>query len=236
MNLILLESDEVSVDGKSARVTGRRARHIAEVLRAEAGSVLRVGVIDGQIGEAHVSSCDGEAVEFTLHLGQRPPEPLTITLLLALPRPKAFRRVLQSVTAMGVKRVVLLNTARVEKSYWESPMLAPDAIREQLVLGLEQSVDTRLPVVEMCRRFKPFVEDELTELAADSLGLTAHPGALAVCPRAVAQPITLAIGPEGGFTEYEVQLLADHGMLPISLGERRLRVETVVPALLARLS
>ncbi len=113
--------------------------------------------------------------------------------------------------------------------------LHAEAIAEQLTLGLEQARDTVLPDIILAKRFKPFVEDELPALAAHTRGLIAHPGDHAECPRALSEPVTLAIGPEGGWIPYEVELLSKAGLQPVQLGERILRVETAVPALLARL-
>jgi RsmE family RNA methyltransferase len=158
-----------------------------------------------------------------------------LTLLLALPRPKMLKRVLQTVASMGVPKLILLNSYRVEKSFWQTPFLQPEAIREQLILGLEQARDTLLPEVLIEKRFKPFVEDQLGALAQGSLGLVGHPGDYPSCPRAVTQAVTLAIGPEGGWIPYEVEKLAAAGLQPVQLGERILRVETAVTALLARL-
>ena len=146
-----------------------------------------------------------------------------------------LRRVFQTVAAMGVPRIVLVNSYRVEKSFWQTPFLEPEAIREQLILGLEQARDSVLPDIVIEKRFKPFVEDRLPALAAGSLGLVGHPGAYPACPRAVEQPVTLAIGPEGGWIPYEVDKLREAGLQPVQLGERILRVETAVTALLARL-
>ena len=146
-----------------------------------------------------------------------------------------LRRVLQTVSSMGVARLVLLNSYRVEKSFWQTPFLEPAAIREQLILGLEQARDTVLPEVIIEKRFKPFVEDHLPAMAAGTLGLVGHPGELPACPRAVEQAVTLAIGPEGGWIPYEVEKLTAAGLQPVQLGARILRVETAVTALLARL-
>ena len=77
-----------------------------------------------------------------------------------------LKRVLQTVSAMGVARLVLVNSYRVEKSFWQTPFLQPAAIREQLLLGLEQARDTCLPEVSLEQRFKPFVEDRLPQLLA----------------------------------------------------------------------
>ena len=234
MNIVLLdETDFVAVD--RVRLTDRRLRHVREVHRATVGDVLQVGRLDGEMGTGTVVAIDDAALILDVRLDQSPPAPAPVRLLLALPRPKAMRRVLQGVAAIGVKDVVLLNSWRVEKSYWDSPMLAPAAVREQLVLGLEQGGDTRLPRIELRRRFKPFVEDELPALLGDSHGLVAHPLAEEPCPRAVAGHVTLAIGPEGGFIPYEVEALQRAGCRPVSLGPRRLRVEQAVAVLLGRL-
>ncbi|MFB4371572.1 MULTISPECIES: 16S rRNA (uracil(1498)-N(3))-methyltransferase [unclassified Pseudomonas] len=234
MNLLLLEDgDFIAAD--RVRLSGRRLTHLNEVHRAENGDTLRVGRLCGQMGRGQLLQLDTTSAELQVAFDQPPPAKLPITLLLALPRPKMLKRVLQSVSAMGVPRLVLLNSYRVEKSFWQTPFLEPEAIREQLILGLEQARDTVLPEVTIEKRFKPFVEDRLPQLAAGTLGLTGHPGDYPACPRAVEQPVTLAIGPEGGWIPYEVEKLAEAGLQPVQMGERILRVETAVTALLARL-
>jgi len=235
VNLLLLEDGDFVAEGR-ALLRGRRLKHLHEVHRAATGDSLRVGRLGGTMGEGRLLRLDADAAELeVLSLEQSPPAKLPLTLLLALPRPKMLKRVLQTVASMGVPRLVLLNSYRVEKSFWQTPFLDAAAIREELILGLEQARDTVLPEVTIEKRFKPFVEDRLPELAAGSLGLVGHPGAYPACPRAVAQAVTLAIGPEGGWIPYEVDKLQQAGLAPVQLGERILRVETAVTALLARL-
>ncbi|MES2817765.1 MAG: 16S rRNA (uracil(1498)-N(3))-methyltransferase [Pseudomonadota bacterium] len=234
MNLLLLEDgDFIAAD--RVRLSGRRLKHLQEVHRAAVGDSLRVGRLGGLMGSGQLLHLDTEVAELSIELDQPPPDKLPLTLLLALPRPKMLRRVLQTVASMGVPRLILLNSYRVEKSFWQTPFLEPAAIREQLILGLEQARDTVLPQVLIEKRFKPFVEDHLPQLAAGSLGLVGHPGDYPACPRAVEQSVTLAIGPEGGWIPYEVEKLQEAGLQPVQLGARILRVETAVTALLARL-
>jgi len=234
VNLLLLEDgDFIAAD--RALLSGRRLKHLHEVHRAAVGDSLRVGRLDGLMGSGQLLRLDANEAELSVKLDLPAPAKLPLTLLLALPRPKMLRRVLQTISAMGVPRVVLLNSYRVEKSFWQTPFLEPAAVREQLILGLEQARDTVLPEIIIEKRFKPFVEDRLPALAAGSLGLIGHPGDYPACPRAVEQPVTLAIGPEGGWIPYEVDMLHNAGLQPVQLGERILRVETAVTALLARL-
>jgi RsmE family RNA methyltransferase len=236
MNTLLLEPDEVAACGRCVlRPNDRRVHHVRGVHRAAVGDVLRVGVLGGRLGTGRVVRLDDAGLEVDVTLDRAPPAPLPLVLVLAMPRPKVLRRVLQTVTALGVKRLCLIATWRVEKSYWETPWLAAAAVREQLVLGLEQAGDTVLPAVTLHRRFKPFVEDELAGLVAGHRCLLADAAAPVPCPRAVATPVALAIGPEGALTQYEIDAFVARGFEPVSLGPRVLRVEQAVPALVGRL-
>lgn len=234
MNLLLLEAADCVEEGLAV-LSGRRLQHVRDVHRAEAGESLRVGMLNGLTGQGVIERLDTNALHLRFHLTDAPPLKLPLTLLLALPRPKMLKRILQTVAAMGVPHLVLMNSYRVEKSFWDSPWLAPDAIAEQFRLGLEQARDTVLPEVTLARRFKPFVEDDLPALAAGHRCLVAHPVASSPCPVAMTEAAVLAVGPEGGFIPYEVELLQQQGFDSVSLGPRILRVETAVTALLSRL-
>ena len=235
MNLIVLYPDDVTTEGRVV-FAGRRADHVREVHRAGPGESLRVGLLNGMMGTGVVQSVADNRIEMDVTLTQAPPAPLPVTLLLAMPRPKCFRRTIQCATTMGVKRIALFGAYRVEKSYWKSPWLAPDELKAQMILGLEQARDTVLPEITLHPLFKPFVEDEVDTLTRGTRKLVAHPREGAGCPASVVGPVSLAIGPEGGFTEYELGLLMAHGFEPVTLGERILRTEQAVPALLGRVS
>lgn len=236
MNLILLEDVDFTSDSR-VRLGGRRARHISDVHRAKAGDVLRVGRIGGLIGEGRCLRIDETSCELEVAFSAQPPPPLPLTLYLALPRPKFLKKILQTVSSMGVKDIHLINSYRVEKVYWSCEQLEPHAVREALLLGLEQSRDTILPRVHQHRLFKPFVEDELPALVKDTRALVAHPGASTPCPRETSSSTTsLAVGPEGGFIDYEIEKLVQAGFTPVEIGARILKVETAVTALVARLT
>jgi 16S rRNA (uracil1498-N3)-methyltransferase len=234
VNLILLFAHDFITDDK-VRLTGRRLEHVVNVHRAKVGEELVVGVADGKTGRGEVTRLDKDALEMRVTLHAEPPQALPLTLILAVPRPKVLNRVIAGATSLGVKRIFLINSWRVEKSYWKSPRLTDDNLRARAILGLEQARDTMLPAIELRRLFRPFVEDELPAITQESLALVAHPRAARECPRHVAQPVTLAIGPEGGFIEQEVESLERAGFTPVSLGQRILRVETAVAALIGRL-
>ena len=235
MNLILLEPGDFR-SPHHASLGGRRLQHIREILAPSVGQTLRAGILGGQTCSARVIAMTPEQIDLGIELDQRPlPPPLPLTLLLALPRPKVLKRILQGVTAMGVKEIIMVNSWRVDKSYWQSPLLDPSQLREQMILGLEQGQDTILPESHLFQRFKPFIEDSLPQYLCGKVGYLAHPGAGVPCPAAVNAPSLLAVGPEGGFIPYEVERLVAAGLQPIHLGQRTLRVETAVSALLGRL-
>lgn len=230
MNLILL-FDEDFVDDEHVRLTGRRLMHVTHVHRAAVGDTLVVGRLNGRIGSGAVTRLDDDALEMRVTLDREPPAPLPLTLILALPRPKVLNRVLASATSLGVKRIVLINAWRVEKSYWKSPKMSDENLLLQRVLGLEQARDTMLPALEIARLFRPFVES----FVPNGRALVAHPSGARECPRDIRGEVTLAIGPEGGFIAQEVESLERAGFEVVTLGERILRVETAVAALIARL-
>ena len=235
MNLILLFPDDFINDTNRVRLEGRRLRHMLAVHRAFINDEFCVGLAGDRVGTGRVTSLCETALEMEVRLNRTPPPPLPATLVLALPRPKVLRRVLRSVSSMGVKRIILLNAFRVEKSYWQSPFLGEATLKEQLIIGLEQARDTILPEVLLRPLFKPFVEDELPALIHGTLPLVAHPAASAACPRNIGHPVTLVVGPEGGFISYEIELLVSRGFSVVQLGDRILSLETAVPALLSRL-
>jgi len=235
LNVLLFDENDEVAPGR-VRVGARRHRHAREILRAKPGDVLTVGRIGGLLGRGTIVALDDRSLELDVTLEREPPAPLPVTLALALPRPPSLRKVLQQATALGVKRFVLFASARVEKSYWQSTGLEPQALRDQLLLGLEQAVDTVIPEIAFARRFRPFVEDDLPRLARASRILVAHPGPFVRFEAHEKTETVLVIGPEGGLQEHELSRLDAVGATRIGLGPRVLRVETAAVALLARLA
>jgi len=259
MNMLLIDPDD---DGSEAfrdpstlagraRIHGKRAAATRARLAKGAGDRLRVGVLGGPRGEGVIRAIEPTHidVEITLDPADREEPPL-LDLLIAMPRPKQLLRVIHHAVSLGVSRIVIMRTWRVDKSYFESPVLAPvaagasaysdSALRAEVKEALEQVGATLAPSIFVEPLFKPFVEDRLPDLLpAGVRGLVAHPAAERalsdVPPIGRAQRVVLAIGPERGFTDYEVQKLAGAGLAPFHLGARILRVETAVPAAMGQI-
>ncbi|HEX4386173.1 MAG TPA: 16S rRNA (uracil(1498)-N(3))-methyltransferase [Myxococcales bacterium] len=230
MNLLLLRDEDFQPDG-TVRLVGRRLLHAREVLRAAEGDVLRVGRLGGLTGLGTTFKVSDEELLLRVELSDPPPPRPGIELLLAMPRPKALKKVLPAVASLGVDRVVLVNAARVEKSYFSSKVI--DEAFELFCEGLEQARDTRPPELLVRERFRPFVEDELSDVFP-ATRLLAHPIAPEGVPKREGRAV-VAIGPEGGWVPFELDLLRKQGFVPFSLGPRPLRVEVAVSYLLGAL-
>jgi len=240
MNIILFEKDELV--GSHVLLSDHRAKHIVKVLQSREGDSLRVGMLDGQIGEGRVMSVKRKypfAVELFVTLNSHPVPPPAIDLLLALPRPIMLKRILSQVTALGVETIHLLNANRVEKSFWTAGILEEKEYRPHLIHGLEQAVDTRLPQIRIYRHFRPFVEDVLPELAQQYANLLlAHPSSTENLSSSLSGNdgrSLFAVGPEGGWVDFEVDTFLSAGMQLFSMGNRILKVDTAVVSIHSRI-
>ena len=234
MNLLLLLPENMLTD-TSARVSGRQLAHLHETLTTKEGDHLCVGLLNERLGTALVTKLTKVQVDLEINWHSDAPSALPLTLVIGLPRPKMLKRIIQTATTMGVKELYFMHSWKVEKSFWQSPWLTEEKIRENCILGLEQAKDTVMPNIHLKKRFKPFVEDELPSITHNTRKILAHPGEPDPCPIDIQDQTTLVIGPEGGFTPYEVEKIKECGFQSVHLGERILRVETAVPALIARL-
>jgi 16S rRNA (uracil1498-N3)-methyltransferase len=234
MNLIILE-DHHFINSDEIHLVGRHHQHLTQIVKIQVGAKLRVGRLNGNFGTAEVTNIADAAVTLRLaHCDTPPPPCLPVCVLLALPRPKMLQRTLQTVATMGVEHLCLVHTQKVEKSFWQTPLLREETIKEELILGLEQGMATQLPQMHYQQHFGRFFSEQLPNFQKYTRRLVAHPGNYPF-PSPSAEPTLIAIGPEGGFMESEVELLLANGFSPVQLGERILRVETAVPVLLAKL-
>ena len=239
MNLFLIHPDEVRFG--QTRLTDHRADHLRKVLKVKDGDMVRVGMVGGLMGDGLICSVTRTEVVLQVRVDTPPPDKLGLSLILAVPRPIMLKRVLAQATAMGVDHLYLVNANRVEKSFFDASPVKDLTFLPYLINGLEQAVDTMPPTVSVHPRFRPFVEDVIPTLAA-SHKLIAHPEGGADLEQRF-QQVTgdsgrtlVAIGPEGGWLDYEVTRFQEAGFLPFSLGPRILRVDTAVPAIISQIA
>ncbi len=235
MNLLLVEPAEVQ--GDEVTLADRRAHHLRTVLGSVVGSRVRAGIVGGGLGSAEVLADDGERITLRLAVVDPASRPLPIELVLAIPRPKALSRVIEAVASFGVTSVALTNAWRVDKSYLASPRLDDDALAAAARLGAEQGATTHLPAITVHRRLMELLDARWPASGAREprTRLIAHPGGVPIESAARGGPVTLAIGPEGGWIAREVETFVERGFVAVSLGSPILRVETAVAAALGQL-
>jgi RsmE family RNA methyltransferase len=236
VNLLLVEASEVEPN-RAVRVADRRARHLLRVLRVTPGQYVRVGIVDGPLGQGIVERTSDDAVELRCTFDEAMPSRPPVDLLLALPRPKVLQRLWAQLAALGVGHIALTNAEKVERDYFDTHVVTPETYRPLLIEGLQQARDTRVPTVSLHKRFRVVVEDELDAQFGRGIRLVAHPNA----PHGVAHQVSathatralLAVGPEGGWNAFERELLRSRGFLEAGMGPRTLRSDTAAVALLA---
>ncbi|MFO7751791.1 MAG: 16S rRNA (uracil(1498)-N(3))-methyltransferase [Desulfobacteraceae bacterium] len=234
MNIILLKESDFDRAGRVI-LSGRRAAHIISTIKPRIGEELSCGAVNGNLGKGLITDMTGSLVKMEVSLDRPPPAPLPLTLVLALPRPKMLGRIMESASALGVKSIYLVNSWRVEKSFWQSPALSESRLEKVLYSGLEQAGDSLMPRVHKRRFFTDFVKKELPDIAGGTLRIAAHPGTKERFPVGVENPVTCVVGPEGGFIDIEIKTLEEQGFRAATLGNRILRVETAVPFIVSRL-
>lgn len=236
MNLLLLDRAEVAGGEAILPAGDRRARHVREVLRAAVGQRLRAGLVRGPTGEAEVLSLEPD-LRLRLALETPAPPSPSIHLVAAVPRPKALSRLVQTAAAFGVARLDLVNAWRVDRSYFESPRLHPDALAVDARLGCEQGAVTWVPDLAVHRLLMPFLAS--ARWPDGAARLVAHPRGESLLEEVVAPghagPIVLAVGPEGGWIDRELASLGGLGFRAVRLGAAVLRADTAVAALLAQI-
>lgn len=233
------------------QLSARQAQHCTEILKVRTGDSLSIGIVDQRCGKALVEKITENKVWLRVDLDaidQEPPPAAPVILYLALPRPKMLRRMLRTVAELGIKQLHIINTVKVEKSYWQSPSLRDENIEQYFLEGLEQAKDTVLPDHHLHKLFKPFVEDELPILIETPPNdvWVAHTGDAETSLSEVLsqrsssskskQPLHLFIGPEGGFNRFEIDCLAKAGARSFNAGSRVFRTETFLPWILGALN
>ena len=233
MNIVLLDPASAQDDLWKIQ-SARQIEHLKHQLDIKIGDTLKVGIRGAGRYTAEVIEISEREILIQPLYEEPVPKKLPVTLIVAMPRPKVLRRLIQDAVTLGVEKIILLHSYRVDKSYWQTPFL--QQIDHYVQLGLEQAGDTFPPEIEIYKRFKPFVEDILPQMiSVERPAYVAHPYATHSMPHAIEHTCTILIGPEGGYIPYEIDLLKKNGCQAVSLGNRIIRTETVIPYVLGRL-
>jgi 16S rRNA (uracil1498-N3)-methyltransferase len=225
------------VDGDTLRLIGDEARHAARVLRHRPGDEMVV--VDGEGGwfRAQITAVEKGLVEAKVIERRRNVGEASLKVELAVGIPKSRSRLdtmVEKVTEIGVASIRLLTTERSER-----PGVDLSRIRRVAVSAVKQSGRSRLPEIQPICPLDTVVSssgDEKLFVLACHEAASESEAAWADARRAAASSkCRVVVGPEGGFSTSEIQLMVGHGVQVVGLGPRRLRTETAGIVAVAKL-
>jgi RsmE family RNA methyltransferase len=225
MNIVLFAPEETT---GPLPLRDRRAQHILRVLRLGAGGSFDAGLIDGPRGKATILAIDDAGLRVGFSWDAEPARLDSITLIAGLPRPQTARKILEEATALGVEAMHFVSTQRGETSYAGSRLWTSGEWRRHLIDGAAQAFSTRLPRVTWGKS----LADALGASSATGtrLALDNYESTGALSKAVMSAPVTIALGPERGWSAAERDLLRSRGFEMVHLGERVLRLETACVA------
>lgn len=230
--------DEQLSEHQKLSLPASQSRQIADVLRLRGGDEIRLFNGNGSEYEAVVDSSDRAAVKVTIAAEKQgialPGSP--IHLALALLKADRFEWALQKVTELGVSRIVPLATehsvialrvdrAERRRKRWKRIVIEAAEQSGRCTVPEIASVSTLVGLLEepADRQSVVLWEDEQRTL-------------LSAMPIDLARPVLLIVGPEGGFSDAELDLARRAGVISASLGRLTLRSETAAVAAAAIIS
>ncbi|WP_164100477.1 RsmE family RNA methyltransferase [Candidatus Laterigemmans baculatus] len=228
---------ELSPTGGPLGLPADEAAHAARVMRATPGDRVVLFCGDGREAEAEITSVDKRHV-FVL---AEPPRnvdrelPFPLSVAASLPKADRARVLVEKLTELGVTQLQPLVCQRTQLA--PSPA-AIAKLRRAVVEASKQCGRNRLMQIGEATSFSQY----LHQTDPDAASLIAHPDghSLAVTLKSSGgddghSPVQIAVGPEGGFTDAEVEQAVETGWQRITLGPRILRIETAATAIVARI-
>ena len=232
-------------DGTTAALHGDQAQHLSRVLRAQPGMEFDV-VAGGRAWLARIASVDRDSVHFTLLQELEAAPALPVTLLLSVFKFDRMEWAIEKAVELGCGRIVPVLAERTEKHLAQAAVKRAERWRRLTLEAAKQSRRTDLPEIG---EPTPLAEILASRDSLPQGAITPRPLRILLSELEENQPllrilqqqavdpergeITLAVGPEGGWTAAEIDLFRRAGWISASLGPRILRVETAVIAALA---
>ena len=219
-----------------AVIDGETAHRLGRVLRAQDGQLYELS--DGErVWLGRITKVTRDAVEFALEEQLEAFRPtLDVTLFLAVVKFDSFEWAIEKATELGVTTIVPLATARSEKVLLHAAEKRAARWERILAESSQQSRRLRMPgLAPLTHPEQAFsrIRDGIKLLLSEKPG-TPPIRKLLIGQRAT--KVTIAIGPEGGWTDDELEVATKAGFQHVSLGKLILRTETAVVAALASLN
>ena len=204
------------------KINDEEQTHIAKVLRMREGEEIFVTDGKGNLAKGNLQF-EGKKVSLDATEIQENLPNFSTKLHIAIAPTKNIDRIeyfLEKATEMAISEVTLIQTEKTERKN-----LNIDKLRKQSVAASKQSLRTHFPVVNDLVKFSDIIKtlDPETTFVAHCNENLERIDLKEINPE---KNITFLIGPEGDFSDKEIQLLCERGIKAVSLGDQRLRTET----------
>jgi 16S rRNA (uracil1498-N3)-methyltransferase len=203
---------------------------------ARVGSIVTLTDSEGDDFRGRVVCLsEEEALILPFDVFQLPVEsPLEVILLQALPEKERMELIIQKTTELGVSTIIPFKSERsISLEEREAKQKKAHRWQEIAVKAVQQSRRAKVPRIEHYRSFQEALETCEGEGLKILLYEKEGENIKNVLRQYQPKKIYAMVGPEGGFTEEEVELAKDKGFIPIKLGQRILRTETAAITLVA---
>ena len=219
MNIVLFREGETMLP-----LSDERASHILKVLRMKEGDSFHAGIINSMEGMMRIERISDDGIELSFSPEKDSSALYPLTLICAQVRPICMRRILREAVSLGVGRMILPVSDLGEKSYLGASLYTEGEYRRILLDGAMQAGATGVSDVELA----PSLDEAVAKASGDArILLDNRAGASPLSDADLrGRSVVLAIGPERGWSQREVDIFLDAGYFPMLLGSRILRTET----------
>jgi RsmE family RNA methyltransferase len=238
MNLILFKEHEIKVPLQGR---DKRALHLLKTLRKKTGDTFEAGVLEIGAGVARIDSVQNDGSVYFSFLQDIkklcPKARLPIRIGVGFVRPIQIRRILREISSLGVCAIDFFGTDLGEKSYRNTSLFTDGGAEDALIEGAVQSRDTTIPKLNVFKTISEWfthnsarknycVNNSVIHIAMDNVETDSSLFKANFYDGNNAAKVTLAIGPERGWSSRERGLFEENGFKRLSMGNRALRTET----------
>jgi 16S rRNA (uracil1498-N3)-methyltransferase len=231
MNMEHYYTPKIYISASSLIIIDDEAKHLARSLRKKSGEEINVTDGEGNLYRCKIDKISKDRIDCNIlskSFGLSEPE-IKVTLYQSLLKnPDRFEFAIEKSVELGVNMIQpiitehVINKEREKTERWQAIALA----------AMKQSQRSFMPTVQ-----KPVSFDEAVKNCKDGIKLIAHEKdcelLIGDCGIKESANVAFFIGPEGGFSDAEINLALESGFKLITLGKRKYRSETAAVAALS---
>jgi 16S rRNA (uracil1498-N3)-methyltransferase len=221
-----------AVEGDRAFLIGTHAQHLARVLRARIGQEFDIATPDG-VRRGTILNITDDRVEFELGESVGHADQQEITLLLAIFKFDRMEWAIEKCTELGITKILPVVARRTDSHLASAAERRVERWKRIVTQAAEQSRRAQPPDIALPMKLKDALSADRTAAASLRIVLAENEEQLTLVDAvgsSNAEALTLAVGPEGGWTDEELKIFRDAGWLSASLGQTILRAETAAIA------